>query len=171
LGRIPGPGANVLRRLRRALKREEGQALVELALALPILLLVLLAIVDFGRAVNYWNSETSLANTAARYVSVGTLPTSGPCTQTTISGYMACALTNSYGVNPVTSGNGISGMSYCVSVPNNQAGQPVTVRITGSYQWLPLLKLATVKVTGSATMPLENTVSSSLYTQATTCTN
>ena len=159
------------RRLTRILKREDGQALVELALALPILLLLVLAIIDFGRAVNYWNSETSLANTAARYVSVGALPTQGSCTQTTISAYMTCALSKSYGINPVSSGNGIQGMTYCVSVPSNTVGQPVTVRITGSYQWLPFLKLASVKVTGSATMPLENTVSSSLYTQTAACTN
>jgi Flp pilus assembly protein TadG len=162
----------VLRRLRRALKREDGQALVELALALPILLLVLLAIVDFGRAVNYWNSETSLANTAARYVSVGSLPTTGPCAnEANITAYMTCALSSSYGVTTVNSGGGLqtSAMNYCVSIPTDAVGQPVTVKITGSYQWLPLIKLGNASISGSATMPLENTVAASLYTRTTTC--
>jgi hypothetical protein len=139
------------------------------------LLLVFLGIVDFGRAVNYWNSETSLANTAARIVSVGTLPTSGPCANKgTISAYMSCALLNSYGIKTVSSGNGLqtSGMTYCVSVPSDTVGQPVTVKVTGSYRWLPIFKFkfGTASISGSATMPLENTVSSSMYTQTTTCT-
>src|ERR1700720_2211329 len=65
-------------RLFRSLREsEDGQAVVELALALPILLIVVLGIVDFGRAVNYWNDENHVANLAARYAAVGTLPGSG----------------------------------------------------------------------------------------------
>ena len=116
-------------RVKRALKREEGQALVEFALVMPILLLMILGIIDFGRAINYWNSETSLANVAARYVSVGTLPTTGPCpNEGTISAYMTCALTNQYGITTVTgSANGLVGPTYCVSVPTDSSGQPVAV--------------------------------------------
>ena len=158
-------------RLKRALKREEGQALVEFALVMPILLLVILGIIDFGRAINYWNSETSLANVAARYVSVGALPTSGPCpNEATISAYMTCALSSQYGITTVTgTNNGLVGPTYCVSVPTDSSGQPVTVKISGPYNWLPLLKQAQATITASATMPLENTVSSSLYTQTTAC--
>jgi Flp pilus assembly protein TadG len=153
---------------------------VEFALVLPILLLVVLGIVDLGRAVNYWNGETSLANDAARIVSVGTLPSSGPCgtnntSVTSIQTYMSCALQNQYGITPVASGNGLqsSGLSYCVSVPSNSPGQPVTVKISGNYSWLPFLKFggstATSTISGSATMPLVNTVGSSMYTTTSSC--
>jgi|tagenome__1003787_1003787.scaffolds.fasta_scaffold20374733_2 Flp pilus assembly protein TadG len=49
---------------------ESGIALVEFALVLPFLLLIIFAMVDLGKAVNYWNDETHLANSAARYASV-----------------------------------------------------------------------------------------------------
>jgi len=43
-----------------------GQALVETALALPLILLVLLGIVDFGRAVYAYNTMSNAAREAAR---------------------------------------------------------------------------------------------------------
>jgi Flp pilus assembly protein TadG len=168
-------------RLRRALSAEDGQALVELALAVPILLIVLLAIVDFGRAINYWNSENSLANVGARYAAVGaTLPTSGACSgsTSTLAAYIQCeagqyGLKNAPaagkpGLQPPTSG---STVNVCVSVPNNTAGQPVTVKVYGQYDWLPLPHVFGIRphinnltLTGSATMRIENTVPTSWIT-------
>src|SRR5205823_4816497 len=53
---------------------ERGVALVEFALVLPLLLLLLLGMIDVGKAVNYWNDETHLANEAARYAAVNKNP-------------------------------------------------------------------------------------------------
>ena len=39
--------------------------MVEFALVLPILLLVLFGIFDFGRAINYWIDATHMSNEAA----------------------------------------------------------------------------------------------------------
>src|SRR5213592_3080182 len=55
---------------RQTLVDERGVALVEFALVLPLLLLVVLGIVDFGKAFGYKNQETHLANEAARYAVV-----------------------------------------------------------------------------------------------------
>jgi hypothetical protein len=52
------------------LKSEQGQTLVEFALILPILLLLVIGIFDFGQAFNTKNDLTFLANTAARYAEV-----------------------------------------------------------------------------------------------------
>src|SRR5919198_5794629 len=49
---------------------ERGVALVEFALVLPLLLVLVLGMVDLGKAVNYWNDETHLANEATRYAAV-----------------------------------------------------------------------------------------------------
>ena len=38
--------------------------MVELAIALPLLLIVLLGIVEFGRALVYWNDTTQIASVA-----------------------------------------------------------------------------------------------------------
>ena len=51
---------------RRRGKRENGQTLVEFALVLPIFLLVLFAIVDFGMAFHSWITVTNSAREGAR---------------------------------------------------------------------------------------------------------
>src|SRR5438552_2693398 len=56
------------------LRCEQGQALVEFALVLPVLLLVVVGIVTFGRAMNYDSQETHLVNEAARYAAVDQVP-------------------------------------------------------------------------------------------------
>src|SRR3954451_17856814 len=53
---------------------ERGVALVEFALVLPLILLLLFGMVDFGKAFNYWNDETHLANDAARQAVVNKCP-------------------------------------------------------------------------------------------------
>ena len=54
----------------RKLGNEDGQALVEFALVVPLLLIFILGIVDFGLAYNYQNDETHLANEAIRFAVV-----------------------------------------------------------------------------------------------------
>ncbi len=61
----------ILKRLTgRPRKREDGQALVEFALVIPIFLLVLFAIVDFGMAFHAWITVTNSAREGARIGSV-----------------------------------------------------------------------------------------------------
>ena len=169
-------------RLKRALKREEGQALVEFALVLPILLLVLLAIFDFGSAVNKWNDETSLANVGARYAAVGNLPSSTAdptCgSSSTISAYLQCQAQHVYQM-PTTNGPyGFQGpISVMVCAPDGTAeGDPVQVNVTAQYKWLPGLSVVgghgfgSVSLTGAATMMLENALPTSLLVSGTLST-
>ena len=53
-------------------RSEHGQTLVEFALILPILLVLVIGIFDFGSAFNSKNDLNFLANTAARYAEVNT---------------------------------------------------------------------------------------------------
>ena len=55
---------------------ERGVALVEFALVLPILLVLLFGMLDFGRAFNYWIDSTHLANEGARWAVVNKNPAS-----------------------------------------------------------------------------------------------
>ena len=48
--------------------------MIEMALVLPILLMILLGILDFGRALNYWNDVNQIAADGARYASVNRNP-------------------------------------------------------------------------------------------------
>jgi len=61
----------ILKRLAgRPRKREDGQSLVEFALVIPIFLLVLFSIVDFGMAFHAWITVTNSAREGARIGSV-----------------------------------------------------------------------------------------------------
>ena len=58
----------------RRLKDERGVAMVEFALVLPLLMLVLVGIFEFGRVFNYWIDATHLANEGARWAAVNRVP-------------------------------------------------------------------------------------------------
>jgi Flp pilus assembly protein TadG len=64
-----------LRRVRRAAvrraRREDGQALVELALAMPVLLLLIMAIIQFGLMFSTYTNLTDAARTGARELALG----------------------------------------------------------------------------------------------------
>src|SRR5919204_6015018 len=64
-------------------REERGVALTEMAVVLPLLLLLLLGMIDFGKAINYWIDETHLANSGARWAVVNYNP--GDPTNTGIS--------------------------------------------------------------------------------------
>jgi Flp pilus assembly protein TadG len=151
--------------------------MVELALAIPLLLIVLFGIIDFGRAINYWNDETNLANLGARYAAVGTLSdTNSPCASFVAQGlvaYLKCQagqdspeLLNGSG----NTHNGVQnppGIKVCVSTPNGDAvGQQVTVKVTAPYQLFPTPKILggstpgiQLHLTGTATMRIEQPAS------------
>lgn len=58
---------------------ESGQALVEMAVCLPVLLLIVMGICAFGLAVNSYMSLTSATSSGTRYLSVSRGGTSDPC--------------------------------------------------------------------------------------------
>jgi Flp pilus assembly protein TadG len=62
----------------RAARREDGQALVEFALALPFLLLLLMAILQFGSIYNQYEALTDAARTGARALALAYQSTD-PC--------------------------------------------------------------------------------------------
>ena len=55
---------------RRRLSNERGQALVEFVLLLPIFLVILFGVIEFGRGINYWIDVTHLSNEASSYASL-----------------------------------------------------------------------------------------------------
>jgi Flp pilus assembly protein TadG len=72
---------NILSRLARRLREQRGQALVEFALVLPILLTIVTGIVYFGRYEDYSNQETQLAGQAVRMAAVDNNPSANPSLQ------------------------------------------------------------------------------------------
>jgi hypothetical protein len=138
--------ARRLARFARALIAEErGQALPEFALVLPILLLVVFGIVEFGLALNSESDETHLANEVARYAIVNENPGGAEELQ---------QWAKKQGDNNFLTSSG----KICISFPEGaEAGRPVKVEATSTMDWLPILKLkgATTTLRGTAYMRLE----------------
>lgn len=141
------------RRFRQPLRREDGAVLVEFALVLPVLMLLVLGMLDFGRAYNYWIDETHLANEAARLAAVNGTPSGGSSLQSYIRSQASS--------NELRNGSSSvsSPLQVCVSFPSgtSNVGDPVTAEARATYRWLPFLGLSVTQttITGRATMRLE----------------
>lgn len=113
--------------------RSHGQGLVEFALILPILLLIFMGILDFGRLIYAYNSVSNAAREGARLGIVDQRQTSGAYNAASEAANQATAL----GLSPtnptqvlVTFPN-TSGACPTVSV-----GCPISVRV--QYQFTPI---------------------------------
>src|SRR6266536_3696953 len=144
---------------------EEGAAMVELALVLPLLLVLMLGMVDFGKAFKAWIDETHLANEGARLAAVQ-YAVAG------CSGNPNVCLANYFqqgaDFGEIKAGSqSLDKAKVCISYPTNPAtttsglvGDPVEVTVQSKYHWLDYLvnKKVTALVTpfaGTATMRLE----------------
>jgi hypothetical protein len=140
-------------------RNESGVALVEMALVLPVLLVLVFGLVDFARAMNYWIDGTHLANVTARYAAVNKpVPASvRPSTADRRTGMENPAATPP---DPDRAGKVV----ICISYPagTQAVGDPVTVETRTTYRWLGLLidpevvgLDTTTTMHGEATMRLE----------------
>jgi len=144
---------------------EGGVAIVEFALVLPLLLLLFLGMLDFGRAFNYWLTENHLANEAARWAIVGRSPDGQ-----TGANALANAIKNQAGS---TMGDVSSlAVTFCITDASGTAkpGDPITATVSrANYQWLGILgsgalfglRLSPTGLTAKATMKLEAPYSAS----------
>lgn len=89
----------------RRLRRESGQSLAELAIVLPVLLAVLVAIFEFGRA---WNVRQVVTNVAREGARLAVVPSSDASSvRTTIeNGLQAAALDPAAGTVTIDMGGG-----------------------------------------------------------------
>jgi Flp pilus assembly protein TadG len=154
---------------RGRIREERGTALVELALVLPLLLVVLLGMLDFGKAFNEWMSQTHLASEGARLAAVNYCPSpssdgsgnltcdwsSISCSDTNanvcLAQYIDTQIEKTFGdnVNELKDGRALSttapaqnSSQVCISYPNGattQVGDPVHVTLEVQYQWLNYL--------------------------------
>jgi Flp pilus assembly protein TadG len=122
---------------------ESGQAAIEFALVLPLLLGLLFMITEFSRAYNAYNDVNQMAADGARMAAVGRYPGSA-------------ALISSEGDTKAVR----DGATAVVSYPSGacKVGDPVRVTVAVPItflKFLPLLDVPAKTLTGHAEMRLE----------------
>jgi len=154
----------VVPRLRRRARDERGQALVEFAVVLPVLLLVIMGILYFGRYEDYSNQMTQLAEEGARWASVDSNPSTTQQLQTYLQSQAEPEL--QAGSNTVTPAQ------VYIYYPTGQSGTDGSVgselRVCGvstvTYPLLLGITSTTQTIAEYATMRIEVAQSSSGFT-------
>ena len=134
------------RALRKMIEDEQGQALTEFAMILPVLMMVLFAIFQFGVAFNNYIQVTSAAREGARKGAVSR--SAGNCA-TVSSLAISAAKGAAPNLNWGASGAGVTVTDTCVS---NAISPNTDFKVTASYPW-------TVQIFGHAVV--NGTMSSS----------
>ena len=133
---------------------ESGQAVVEFAMVVPILCVLVLVLVDFGKGMNYWLDLNHVASDGARKAAVNTFATAGE-----YQAYMIDRLETSE-LKTGGSDSVPAGATIAICLPEGgDVGDPVTVQISVGYHWVPFINHADWQIRGTATMRLEQKAS------------
>jgi Flp pilus assembly protein TadG len=148
------------RRLIARVREERGQSLVEFAVVLPMLMLIIVGILTFGRYMNYSQQETQLASEAARWAAVNVNPGSG-----TLQAYAASQTTGELlnGSSDVTSP--VQVFLYYPTGSSNTVGSSVRACVTATVKLLPILgSVTSAQLVQTATMRIEQAATNWLTT-------
>jgi hypothetical protein len=130
------------------LSSENGQSAVEFALVVPLLCLIIIAILHFGKVMNYWLDLNHVASEGARKAAVNTFASDGGY-ETYIRGRLETDELRTGGTASIP-----SPATIAVCLPEgSDVGDPVTVQVAVNYS-LPFIG-STVALRGTATMRLE----------------
>ena len=112
--------------------------MTEFALVLPVLILVLFGMVEFGRGFNYWNDATHISAEGARFAVVNRKPDpANPASlQVQLLDQADTAELRGGGSSALP-----SAAQVCVDFPNGTSniGDPVRVTMRFTYHWIPAL--------------------------------
>jgi Flp pilus assembly protein TadG len=141
----------------RRIGGESGQAAVELALVVPVVCLLVLALIDFGKALNYWLNLNQLADVGARQAAV--IGTDAQPSSNLAKWVQQQAETTELrdGTGSVTSPAQvcIKFLANPVTGSTGKVGDPVQVDVTAPYRWIPFVGGGTFTIKASSTMRLE----------------
>jgi Flp pilus assembly pilin Flp len=138
---------------------ERGQAMVEFALIAPLFLMIVVGVIQFGVALNFWLDMQRLANQGARSAAVNCGTSGNQCEPTTPppAGYSKLEWKLSEDI--ISRGNTPDEIEVCYVEPFSGAtpgvGDAVMVRLTERYRLAAIVNLAKIDLTATATMRLE----------------
>jgi Flp pilus assembly protein TadG len=144
---------HIARSLIRRARDERGQALVEFAVVVPVLMLIIVGILTFGRYENYANQQTQLASEAVRWASVNSNPST---TSQTLQAYVTAQTSGELnsGSSDVTSP--IKVFIYYPTGSSNTIGSSVRACVTSTVKLLPMLgSVTSATIAEVATMRIE----------------
>jgi Flp pilus assembly protein TadG len=149
------------RRLGRLLRRSErGTAVVEFALVVVPLTLIVFGILDFGRALNYYNDLTQLAGQGARAAAVNQNPDG-----TVADGNFQKILAGEADSPELK--NAGNHLNACITAVPSGNGQPVTVTVNYSFHFIPLVHPIAITLSATQTERFEGITPS--YTATPPC--
>ena len=124
------------------LRREDGVALTEFALIVPVFLVIVAGLLGFGRVFFYWIEANHLASETARWAVVDRNPYGVPLQQ-----HVLDAGTVEF-----------QNARVCIDFPEGgtpELGDAVRVRIQKPFNFVPILGVAPITIRGSSTMRIE----------------
>jgi hypothetical protein len=157
----------------RGHENERGQSTVEFAIILPIFILLVFGVIQFGLGLNFWLDQQRVANQGARWASVNNWPPNcvegsavGACSNTPAScqgAQTGATLQWTLHCQLLTNGEAAaSTVSICY--PNSgskHAGDPVQIQVTRPFKIIGIPFIAggfgSITLRGSATARLEQT--------------
>lgn len=132
--------------------------MVEFALILPVLLGLVIGIIQFGSAFNYWNDLNQMAADGARFAAVDKVPGGGTLTNYIVNQADASELRNNAAACLVVYDKNTGATKQLSAAVVGDAVQ-VKTSMTKDYSFVPIGPLAGVtaaKLRGNATMRLES---------------
>ena len=134
-------------RLRRDLRREDGVAMTEFALIVPVFLFIVVGLLAFGRVFFYWIQANHLANETARWAVVD----HNPYAREDASAAGRRQLDDR--VPERRQGlHRLPGQDR----DDPDLGDPVRVRVEKPFTVLPMISVGTITIRGTSTMRIEN---------------
>jgi Flp pilus assembly protein TadG len=134
-------------------RSERGTAVVEFALIAPLLFLLIFGIIDFGRALDYYNQMTQLAGQGARAAAVNRNPDGTPLSNSNLFSIQQ-QLATTYTKQPEIRNS--SNYFVCITQKASVPGDPVTVKASYKFNFVPLVG-AFVNAVGSLTLTATET--------------
>jgi Flp pilus assembly protein TadG len=151
------PSRSRWRALCRALRNGEGgQAMVEFAILIVPLTLIAFGIIDFGRALDYYNSITQLAGQGARMAAVQQNPNGQPADgnfQSQLKALSTIAEAPAR-ITVCVSGTHSSDQSAWTS-GTLSAGDTVTVKTKYSFNFIPLIHSGAITLSATQSERVE----------------
>jgi hypothetical protein len=125
------------------LRRDDGVAMTEFALILPIFMVIVAGLLGFGRVFFYWIEANHTASETARWAIVD----QNPFNPQTLQEHAAQSSTGEFE----------SDVRVCISMPEGPVlGERLVVKVQKPFSFLPILNVGTITIRGSSTMRIEN---------------